>query len=232
LELPWLRQVIPFESFRGRRVLEIGCGAGYDAYDIARHGATYTGVDITPENIERTRRHLALSGLKGRVLEADAEALPFENEQFDVVFSNGVLHHVPDISAALLEANRVLKPDGDAWVIVYHRDSAFYWLTLRLWSWWLRGDRHRYPTFRDRLAKIEYTTADAVPIVNVYSRRQVRDMLSAAGFVAPRLAVRKLLHEDLPMGHRSPVKLLPQSVLDVFGRAFGWYVIARARKPG
>ena len=74
-EQPWLYDVIPFKSFKDKRVLEIGCGVGFDAYNIIREGATYTGIDITPENIERTKIHLGYFGLEGEILEADAENL-------------------------------------------------------------------------------------------------------------------------------------------------------------
>lgn len=230
-EQPWLARLVPFEKHRGKRVLELGCGAGYDAYSFARAGARYVGIDITAENVERTRAHLRLMGLDGDVRQADAEDLPFDDEAFDSIYSNGVLHHTPDISRALAEAERVLAPGGDIYLIVYHRDSAFHWLTLYLWGWWLQGDRNRYASFQDRLARIEHRTAVAAPLVNVYSRSEVRRVLRAAGFEPTRLSVRKLVHEDLPMGQRWPVRSIPQSVLDTFGRALGWYVVAHARKP-
>ena len=138
-ELPWLFEVVPFASFRGKRVLEIGCGAGYDAYELMRNGADYTGVDITPENPERVRQHLAPYGFEPRVMQADAECLPFPDASFDVVFSNGVLHHTPDMPKAFREVARVLAPGGSFWVILYHKTSVFYWLKLFLTDQVLRG---------------------------------------------------------------------------------------------
>ena len=49
-EIPWLGELVPFAAYRGRAVLEVGCGAGFDAYSFATAGADYTGVDITPQN--------------------------------------------------------------------------------------------------------------------------------------------------------------------------------------
>ena len=99
-----------------------------------RTGADYTGVDITPENIERTRRHLALFGFSPLVQEADAERLPFPDASFDVVFSNGVLHHTPNIDRSFREAHRVLQRGGSFWVLLYHKNSIFHWLSLWLAS--------------------------------------------------------------------------------------------------
>jgi ubiquinone/menaquinone biosynthesis C-methylase UbiE len=230
-EMPWLPDVVPFATFRGRRVLELGCGAGYDAYELCRAGAIYTGIDITPENILLTRQHLGFFGFEPNVEEADAERLPFPDGSFDVVYSNGVLHHTPDISKAIGEAYRVLRPGGVFYVIVYHRDSIFYWLTLRLVDHFLRGG-YGHRSFKERLAMVEYTTSDQLPLVNVYSRRQIGELLAAVGFHPRGTRVRKLVPEDLP---EIPVlrrmwSHLSQRWLDRVGLKWGWYLIAFASK--
>jgi ubiquinone/menaquinone biosynthesis C-methylase UbiE len=93
-------------------VLEVGCGIGVvAAHLVQRYGWNVTGIDLDSEQIERARNdnpeneHL-------KFLEADATGLPFEDREFDVVLSLNVLHHVPDWSAVLAEAGRVLRPEG------------------------------------------------------------------------------------------------------------------------
>lgn len=231
VEMPWLAEVVPFASFAGRRVIELGCGAGYDAYAICRAGATYTGIDVTPENVTRTRRHLALYGFEPTVREGDAERLEFPDASFDVAYSNGVLHHTPNIARSFAEAHRVLAPGGEFWVLLYHKHSIFHWVSLGLVDHWMKLGFRRQ-SFRDRLASIEYTTSGRLPIVNVYSRREVSTLLRAAGFEVTSTAVRKLVPEDLPA---LPLigrlwRRVPQSLLDAVGRRFGWYVVAHARK--
>jgi SAM-dependent methyltransferase len=224
-EMPWLTELVPFASFRDRPTLEIGCGAGYDAFQLCRNGATYTGIDITPENIERTRKHLEFYGLRPDLRVGDAEDLPFQAGTFDAVFSNGVLHHVSDIGRALAEARRVLKPGGDLWLVIYHRDSVFYWLNLWLYQHLLRGGFRR-KSFGERLARIEYTTSDALPIVNVYSRRRARGLVRSAGFDIRDTWVRKLEANDLPAARLW--QWVPRTALDGAGRWVGWYVIIHA----
>jgi SAM-dependent methyltransferase len=230
-EMPWLLQVVPFGEFAGRTVLEIGCGAGYDAVAFCRHGARYLGFDIVGRNVRIARAHLEHLGLEATFFRADAENVPVREGGVDVVFSNGVLHHTPDILTAFREALRVLRRGGEFWVIIYHRDSIFYWVKLYLWDHLLkRGYRER--SFRERLSMIEYTTSDALPLVNVYSRGQLRRLLKEAGFLVRSIRVRKLLREDLP---DLPVlwrvwRHIPQRWLDRIGTRFGWYVIAHAVK--
>ncbi|MFN8006076.1 MAG: class I SAM-dependent methyltransferase [Terriglobia bacterium] len=230
-EMPRVLDLIPFASMGRRKVLELGCGAGYDALAFCRNQADYTGIDLTPENIQRTRTHLEYFGYHPDIQEGDAEHLSFASSSFDVVYSNGVLHHTPHIEKSFAEAYRVLTPGGRFWVILYYRHSIFYWITLGLVDHCLRmGFTKR--SFSERLAMIEYTTSQALPGVRVYSRRDLRQLLNSAGFSVEGLWVRKLNREDLPA---IPIagrlwKWIPQSWLDSLGKRWGWYLIAEARK--
>lgn len=231
-EQPWLPEVVPFHTMSGKRVLEIGFGAGFDTYTFMRVGADYTGVDITPENTERARKHMALFGYSPDVKQGDAENLSFEDDTFDVAYSNGVLHHVPSIETAFAEAARVLRPGGDFYVILYHKNSVFYRVTLAVWYQIIHGGRRR-ETLKERLSRIEYNEAGERPIVNVYSRSEVRALLEDAGFDVQSVKVRKLVWEELPsiwFIHRY-FKYIPRGLLNTIGKAFGWYVIAHATKP-
>ena len=121
-----------FAATRGLKVLEIGCGIGTDGAQFAKAGADYTGIDLTAAAIELARKRFALSNLKGEFRVSDAEDLDFDNESFDLVYSHGVLHHTPDIEAALREIHRVLKPGGRAIVMLYHRGSYNYRIGIRV----------------------------------------------------------------------------------------------------
>jgi len=231
-EMAWLSGVFPFAETGGKRVLELGCGAGFDAYRFMSSGARYTGVDITAANVERTRTHLGFYGFEPDVLQADAECLPFSDESFDIVFSNGVLHHTPDMQKAFGEACRVLKQGGEFWVTVYHRDSVFYWGRLALYDQIIKGG-WRHQSLGERLARIEFTTSDELPLVRVYSRAELRRLLASSGFDVRWLGVRKLSAEDFPLlpGIRFVVERTPRVVMDRISRVVGWYLAAQAMKP-
>src|SRR5256714_12079058 len=121
-----------FERAKGLRVLEIGCGLGTDGARFARAGASYTGVDLTEAAVSLARRRFELEGLPGEFRVADAEALEFADESFDLVYSHGVLHHTPDAASAVGEIRRVLAPGGRAVVMLYHRDSYNYRVNIRM----------------------------------------------------------------------------------------------------
>lgn len=118
-------------DFRGKRVLEIGLGQGADGEQIARRGGFYSGVDLTDESVKRVKMRFALRGLSYETIErASALDLPFEAGTFDIVFSHGVLHHIPDITLAAREIGRVLKPDGELIVMLYAKWSLNYLLSI------------------------------------------------------------------------------------------------------
>ncbi len=109
----------PFAARRpraGERVLDLGCGAGFDAFVAALlvgERGTVVGLDLTREMLDVARRHAdawPLGNVAFRL--GKAERLPFEASSFDLVVSNGVLNLVPDKDAAFQEAFRVLRPGG------------------------------------------------------------------------------------------------------------------------
>ena len=100
----------------GERVLDIGCGCGLDTFVaavLAGPAGRAVGVDLTPAMLERPRRALSdWSHTAPEFVEGDAEDLPFADDSFDLVISNGVLNLVPDKDAAFAEIHRVLRPRG------------------------------------------------------------------------------------------------------------------------
>jgi SAM-dependent methyltransferase len=117
----------------GKRVLEIGLGQGADSESLIRRGANWTGIDLTAESVERVRTRLTLRDLpfddlrQGSVLD-----LPFADSSFDMVFSHGVLHHVPEIRQADKEIQRVLRPGGELVIMMYARWSLNYLVSIAL----------------------------------------------------------------------------------------------------
>jgi SAM-dependent methyltransferase len=120
-------------DFAGKRVLEIGLGQGADGEQIARRGAIYSGVDLTEEAVKRTSMRFRLRELAfERIEQASALELPFEDASFDIVFSHGVLHHIPEIGAAQKEIARVLKLNGKLIAMLYAKWSLNYLLSISI----------------------------------------------------------------------------------------------------
>jgi len=120
-------------DLKGRQVLEIGLGQGADSEQIIRRGAVWSGLDLSPESVRRVSTRLRLRGLPYDRLECgSALVLPFPDNSFDLVFSHGVLHHIPDVITAQKEIARVLKPGGQLIAMLYARRSLNYLLAISI----------------------------------------------------------------------------------------------------
>jgi len=222
---PWMREVMGFDQFAGKRLLEVGCGMGTDLLQFARGGALCTGVDLTPRSVEVSSLHFGLYDMRADFVLGDGERLPFADSSFDVVYSNGVLHHTPDTIGAVRELHRVLRPEGLARVMLYHRNSLYYWTEIVLHRGVLRGHFLRGHSPEEIMSRyVEYSEHDARPLVKVYSRRQARQLF--APFREVRTEVEQMIPEEL----RFLRPLVSEKMFRRLRKSAGWNVIITAQK--
>src|SRR5919109_862368 len=88
-KLHHLIRLVDFDGYRGRSVLDVGCGAGVDLARFAKGGAEVTGVDVSTSAIDLARHNFEQQGLRGRFEVANGERLPFADNTFDLVFAHG-----------------------------------------------------------------------------------------------------------------------------------------------
>ena len=212
-KLHHLLDLVPFDGCRGKRVLEVGCGAGVDLARFARGGAEVTGVDLSPSAIALARTNFEQQALRGRFEVADGERLPFADNSFDLVFAHGVVQYTANPQGLVDECRRALKPGGQAIFQVYNRVS------------WLNA--------LSKLMNVGLEHEDA-PVLLKFSRREFRRLL--AGFretriVPERFPVRSRLHG----GWKGAVynglfvgtfNALPRALV----RRFGWHLLAFCTK--
>jgi ubiquinone/menaquinone biosynthesis C-methylase UbiE len=127
-KFPWIMERIDAEAsqLKGKKLLEIGCGMGYDSLEFIKRGVRVSAVDLTPAAIRFARKHFAIVGAQADHLDVgNALALPFDDNTFDAVWSNGVLHATGDTPKAIAEARRVLKPGGRAIISHFYRKPSW-----------------------------------------------------------------------------------------------------------
>lgn len=232
---PWMIDALNYAGTDGLDVLDVGCGQGIDVARYAQAGARATGIDLTPRHVELARAHLAALGLEATIVHGDAEDLRFPDASFDRVSSNGVLHHTPDMPAALAEILRVLRPGGEARIVVYNKRSFHYWLKQVAWEGVVRRGLLRERSMAGVLSSgVEVSSIGARPLVRVYSPGQMKELLERAGFEGVETTVRHFNASDTPVTavlERRLKSLRDPAVLDRIGRAGGWYIVATGRKP-
>jgi SAM-dependent methyltransferase len=250
---PHIPELVGFERWAERDVLEVGCGIATDGARFARAGARYRAVDQSETAIELARARFETEGLDGDFQAASATALPFEDGSFDLVYSHGVIHHIADTAGAVAEIKRVVRPGGVALVMLYHRNSLNYRLNImvlrrllavalappgapRFLSRVLGENRavleghrellrtHGLRYLTDReLFLSNNTDGPGNPLSKVYGRGEARRLFSA--FREVRTAVRFLNLRLVPGGGRLASTTLARRL----ERRWGWHLYVRAR---
>jgi ubiquinone/menaquinone biosynthesis C-methylase UbiE len=202
-------------------VLEIGGGLGIDLAQFASHGARVTDVDLSAGHLALAEEHFRLRGLHGRFIHHDAERLPLEDNSFDLVYSNGVIHHTPNTAKLVDEMYRVLRPEGRAIVMVYAENSLNYWRNIVYWRGLKEAQLGEASIGAILSRSVELSGTDARPLVKVYTRSRLRRLFKR--FVDVEIAQRQLRPIELPRPLRAFRFALE--------RAAGWNLIVKATKP-
>ena len=212
-KLNYLPRLVDFASYRGKKLLEIGCGAGIDLVRFARAGAIVTGVDLSTTSIGLARQNFAQNGLDADLQIMNGEALEFTGNAFDVVYAHGVLQYTADANRMIAEIHRVLKPGGQAIMMVYNR--------------------HGWLNFMSKVTKVQLEHEDA-PVLKMFTMAEFQEMLKpfkTCRIVPERFPVKTKLHS----GWKSRLfntlfvgtfNLLPRSWV----RPLGWHLMAFASK--
>jgi SAM-dependent methyltransferase len=212
-KLHHLLRLVDFDGWRGRQVLEVGCGAGVDLARFARGGADVTGVDVAASAIALARANFDQQQLRGRLEVADAEHLPFADATFDLVYAHGVVQYTANPQALVDESYRVLRPGGTAIFQVYNRVS------------WLNA--------LSKVMKVGLEHDDA-PVLLKFSASEFRRLLGRfrdVRIVPERFPVKSRLHG----GWKGAVynglfvgafNTLPRSLV----QRFGWHLLAFCTK--
>ncbi|MCX9073275.1 MAG: class I SAM-dependent methyltransferase [Candidatus Methanoperedens sp.] len=212
-KLDYLPILVDFSKYNKKQILEIGCGVGIDLIRFARNGAKVTGVDLAEKSIDLAKKNFAFNGVEGDLRVMNGEQLEFDDNSFDVVYAHGVIQYTACDEKMIDEIFRVLKPGGEAIMMVYNKYS---WLNLM-----------------SKLFKTELEHEDA-PVINKYSIWQVKNMLhmfSMVRIITERFPVKTRLHQGLKarIFNNAFVPLfniIPRSIV----RPAGWHIMIFAYK--
>lgn len=206
-----------FDKWRGKKVLEVGCGLGTDAVNFARAGADYTGIELSSASLELARKRFEVFALPGKLEVVNAEELSshLPPAAFDLVYSFGVIHHTPRPDQVFREIRKVIKPDGELRVMLYAKDS---WKDAMI---------------RAGLDQPEAQTG--CPIAFTYSHKEVEDLLANAGFkvteiendhIFPYVIEKYVQYEYEPQPW---FKAMPKEVFRALEKALGWHLLIKAK---
>lgn len=183
------RNGIDIARLRGKSALDAGCGGGRYTFALRSLGASpVLGFDVSPLNVKTGCERAHEAGItdvdfqEGNVLD-----LPFEDGRFDIVFSNGVLHHTRDWERGIKETVRVLRPGGFGWLYLIENPGGLFWDSIELLRIVMQNEsranaRLALQAIRIPANRIFYMLDHVMAPINVrLTPEQVENALVAAG---------------------------------------------------
>lgn len=212
-KLHYLPRLVDFNGFRGKNLLEIGCGVGIDLVRFARGGARVTGIDLAETSIQLARKNFECHGVNGELRTGNGEKLDLEDNTFDCVYAHGVIQYTASDQVMVDEIYRVLKPGATAIMMVYNRLSWLNFLSRTL------------------NVKMEHTDA---PVLKKYSRGEFSQLLtrfSRLSMVFERFPVRSRLQKGAKAFFFNRLFVPVYNAVPRFiTRRTGWHLMAFAEK--
>jgi ubiquinone/menaquinone biosynthesis C-methylase UbiE len=147
------------QKFPGGKLLELGCGAGWESVAWAKAGMKVHSIDLSSAALELAKKNFAHNKVTVQAQQGNAEKTPFEDNTFDIVTSLGVLHQTESTENAIAEVLRVLKPGGEAVITLYYK-----------YSWKILLSQMGHVNF-------EFSHEDA-PITRLYDKQDLKEMFS------------------------------------------------------
>jgi 2-polyprenyl-3-methyl-5-hydroxy-6-metoxy-1,4-benzoquinol methylase len=229
---PHIPAFADFDRWRGKRVLEVGCGIGTDSINFARAGADLTAVELSGESLRIAEQRADVMGVADRIrfVQANAEELTsvLDPEPYDLVYSFGVIHHTPHPDRALAEMRALTAPGGTLKLMIYYRRSwKVFWIVAA------QGHGRFWKT--DELVAEHSEAQTGSPVTFAYTRREARELVENSGFRV----------EDLQVDHVFPYRIrdyvqyryvkepyfrwMPEPLFGAFERRFGWHLLIDAK---
>ncbi len=226
---PHIPAFADFPRWRGKRVLEIGCGLGTDTVNFARAGAQVTAIDLSDQSAALVRQRLDAYGLGDRatIHVGNAEELPgiLAPQIFDLVYSFGVIHHSPNPRRIVEHLRQYMTAQSELRLMVYSRVSyKLFWIMKEEGIW----DMSRI----DELVARNSEAQTGCPVTYTYSDETVKELLE--GFHIHDVRKAHIFTWDVDAYKRYEYRKSPEWAnvsdreMERLERELGWHLLVRA----
>jgi 2-polyprenyl-3-methyl-5-hydroxy-6-metoxy-1,4-benzoquinol methylase len=228
---PHIPSFAEFEKWKGKKVLEIGCGMGTATMCFARAGAQVTAVDLSSKSLELAKQRADVFGLSDRITFYNANAEELSSvvppEPYDLIYSFGVIHHTPHPERVMEQIRRhFVKPGTTLKLMVYNRYS---WKVLWIL---LTSGRGQFWKSDEWIAR--YSEAQTgCPITYSYGRKSLAQLIGS-GFLIKDMSVDHIFPYRIPdyVQYRYVKewywRWMPAALFRALERRYGWHLCATA----
>ncbi len=225
---PHIPAFAQFERWKGKRVLEVGCGIGTDTMNFARAGAKVTAVDCSEKSLDIARCRAEIYGLEIDFYQANAEELSkiVPVEEYDLVYSFGVIHHTPNPEKAISEIRKYMGPDSVFKMMVYHRRS---WKVLWILMRYGKGAFWKLTELIGRYSEAQ----TGCPVTYSYTRKAVKQLLK--GLTIQQMFVEHMFAYRIPEYKKYQYvrlwyfRYMPKRLFRWLEKKFGWHLCVTAK---
>ena len=229
---PHIPAFAEFDRWKGRRVLEVGCGIGTDTMSFAQAGASVVAVDLSERSLEIAEQRARIYGMTDRVsfVRANAERLSefLEPDSFDLIYSFGVIHHTPHPERAIAEMKKFARPGTTLKMMLYNRYS---WKVLEMIA---TSGRGRFWNLDQLISELSEAQSGC-PVTYSYTRRSARQLLQQNGFNVVGCRVEHIFPYRIPdytqyrYVRKWYFRIMPPPVFRWLEHQFGWHLCLTAR---
>ncbi len=204
-----------FDKWKGKKILEIGCGMGTDAINFARNGADYTGVDLSDKSVEIAKKRFETYNLAGNLFPCNSEELTSKvSGSFDLIYSFGVIHHTTNPRKVIEEARKLIKDDGELRIMLYAKNS---------WKNFMIEGGYDQPEAQN-----------GCPIAFIYDEENVKELLKDCFEVTSieqdhifPYVVEKYVKYEYEL--QPWFKVMPKEIFSILEKKLGWHMLIKAK---
>ncbi len=227
---PHIPKFAQFSKWKGKKVLEIGCGIGTDTVNFARAGAQVTAVELSKKSLDIAKKRAKVYGLEKKIkfYLANAEELSkvVPVEPYDLIYSFGVIHHTPNPDKVIKEIKKYIHNNTLIKIMMYHR---YAWKVLWILIKFGKGAFWKL----DELIAMHSEAATSSPVTYIYSRNQAKQLLR--GFKIESISIDHIFPYDISKYIKYQYqkvwyfRFLPKPIFRFLETSLGWHLLITAK---
>ena len=203
-----------FESYKGKKVLEVGCGMATEGINFVKHGAEYTGTDLSEESLELAKKRFGVYNKEGKFYAGNSEELTsfVPVETYDLIYSFGVIHHSPQPEKIISEIKNYMDKDSTLKIMLYASES-----------------------WKNYMIEAGYDQPEAqygCPIAYTYTKDEVRELLDGFDVTIEQNHIFPYQIEPYKRGEflKQPwFESMPDEIFEVLKKNLGWHLLITAK---